>query len=426
MNIFEIDGPCKLSGTVEISGAKNAALPIMAAAVLGNGKSVLESVPDIADIRTMFELLNSIGVKCQRIEDGKVEVDASNIDQPFGDYDIVRKMRASFCIIGPLLARCGHARVSLPGGCSSFGHRPVDIHLKGLQALGAEISIENGYVTARVPEGGLVGTEIFLGGTNGPTVLGTANVLMAASMAKGTTVLEYAACEPEIQDLARFMQKMGAKISGIGTQTLTVEGVSGLKPVEHKIIPDRIEAGTFMVGAVMTQSRITISNCCPEHLRAPIDCLRQMGTRISVDKNSMEVSHTGKIRPAHLTTQPYPGFPTDLQAQFMAMLCLASGNSFITEKIFPERFSHVAELNRLSAEINKVGSSVVISGKESLQGAPVMASDLRASAALVLAGLAAEGRTIVNRVYHIDRGYEDIVSKLRALGANIERKHIDD
>jgi len=329
-------------------------------------------------------------------------------------------MRAGICILGPLLARCGTAEVSMPGGCA-IGDRPVNLHIKGLEALGARIHLKNGYIVAKAPHG-LRGKEIFMGGSFGSTVLGTANVLMAATLAKGRTVIESAACEPEIADLANCLNKMGAKINGIGSPRLIIEGVAGLRPVEYKIIPDRIEAGTFMIAAAITESLLKLENCRLTDMMAVVDKLRNIGVVIDTHNDGCVVGRKGKIKPTDITTQPHPGFPTDLQAQFMALLSLAEGNSVIIEKIFPDRFMHVAELNRMAANLRKEGQAVIVAGVKKLIAAPVMASDLRASAALVLAGLAAEGTTIVNRVYHIDRGYERIEERLNPLGAKIVRE----
>jgi UDP-N-acetylglucosamine 1-carboxyvinyltransferase len=394
----------------------------MAAAILAPGKSVIDDVPDLADIRVLMELLQSLGAKVARGESGSLEIDTTVIDNPVGEYDIVRKMRASICILGPLLARCGYAEVSMPGGCA-IGDRPVDIHVRGLRELGAQIHLENGVMIAKAPEG-LKGKRIFLGGPFGSTVLGTANIMMAATLAKGTTVIESAACEPEITDLAKFLNNMGAKISGMGSPRLTIKGVKELKPTKHRVIGDRIEAGTFMVAAAITSSKLELTNCRLDDMVAAVNLLENVGVTIEPTEDGCIVMRSGSIKPADLTTQPYPGFPTDLQAQVMALLAIADGISVITEKIFPDRFMHVAELNRMAANLRKEGPSVIIAGVEKLISAPVMASDLRASAALVLAAMAAEGTTIINRVYHIDRGYEKIEEKLNAVGAKITRKSV--
>ncbi|MBU1259634.1 MAG: UDP-N-acetylglucosamine 1-carboxyvinyltransferase [Planctomycetes bacterium] len=421
LDIFKITGPVRLDGTVTISGSKNAALPIIASAILAPGKTILNGVPNLSDIEVMCRLVESLGCKTEAVG-GKIVIDSTVIDKPFGDYEIVRKMRAGVCILGPLLARCGKAEVSMPGGCA-IGYRPVDIHLRGLQELGAKIELKNGYIVASV-NGGLKGANIFLGGPFGSSVLATANILMAAVLAKGKTVIESAACEPEITDLANCLVKMGAKISGIGSPQLTIHGVKDLNPVEHTVIPDRIEAGTFLTAAVITKGKLKLKNCRLEHLMAVVDKLRTMNIAVKENADGCEVSSNGHIRATDITTLPYPGFPTDLQAQFMACLCMAKGNSVVTEKIFPDRFMHVAELSRMAANLRKEGPHVIVSGVEKLIAAPVMASDLRASAALVVAALAAHGETIVNRVYHIDRGYERIEKKLNAVGAKIERQSV--
>ena len=422
MDIFHIEGPVRLSGSVSINGSKNASLPIMAAAILAPGKSSLKAVPHLSDISVCGKLLSHLGCKLTRGPEGDLCIDSTVIDNPVGEYEIVRRMRAGICILGPLLARCGRAEVSMPGGCA-IGDRPVNLHIRGLQELGAQIHLKNGYIIAEAPNG-LRGKDIFMGGPFGSTVLGTANVLMAATLAKGRTVIESAACEPEIADLANCLNKMGAKIKGIGSPRLIIEGVRQLQPVEFEVIPDRIEAGTFMAAAAITASELRLKNCRLDDMMAVIDRLRNIGVTVDAEGDGCLVTRTGPIRPADITTQPYPGFPTDLQAQFMALLSLTDGNSVIIEKVFPDRFMHVAELNRMAANLRKEGPAVIVAGVKKLIAAPVMASDLRASAALVLAGLAAEGTTIVSRVYHIDRGYEKIEEKLNPLGAKITRQSI--
>ena len=423
MDVLRIDGPVRLSGEVTIKGSKNAALPIMAASILAPGRTVLAGVPRLSDIAVFSQLLTSVGCHVSRAADGRLCIDSGVVTRPVGDYDIVRKMRASVCILGPLLARCGRAEVSMPGGCA-IGDRPINLHLAGLRELGANMYLRNGYVVAEAPNG-LTGKSIFLGGSFGSTVLGTANVMMAATLAKGRTVIESAACEPEVGDLAHCLNKMGAKISGIGSPRLVIEGVKQLQPVEYEVIPDRIEAGTFMVAAAITRGRLRVRNCRIDDMMAVADKLRSMGVDVEPDgDNACVVACTGPIKPADVTTQPYPGFPTDLQAQFMALLALAEGNSVIVEKVFPDRFMHVAELNRMAANLRKEGSAVIVAGVKKLIAAPVMASDLRASAALVLAGLAAEGTTTINRVYHIDRGYEKIEERLKPVGAKIRRESV--
>jgi UDP-N-acetylglucosamine 1-carboxyvinyltransferase len=420
MDIFRIEGPVRLSGTVRINGSKNASLPIMAATILAAGKSIIKAVPHLSDISVCSELLGQLGCKLNREPNGDLCIDTTVVDNPVGDYEIVRKMRASICILGPLLARCRKAEVSMPGGCA-IGYRPVNLHLKGLQELGAQIHLKNGYIVVEAPNG-LKGCEIFMGGPFGSTVLGTANVLMAATLARGRTVIESAACEPEITDLANCLNKMGARVSGIGSPRLVIEGVKQLRPVEYQVIPDRIEAGTFMVAAAITKSELRLRNCRLNDMMAVVDKLRNVGVTVEAEDNGCVVAGASPIQPTDITTQPYPGFPTDLQAQFMALLSLAEGNSIIIEKIFPDRFMHVAELSRMAADLRKEGSAVIIAGVKKLIAAPVMASDLRASAALVLAGLAAEGTTTINRVYHIDRGYEKIEERLDPVGAKITRE----
>ncbi|MFQ6035275.1 MAG: UDP-N-acetylglucosamine 1-carboxyvinyltransferase [Sedimentisphaerales bacterium] len=440
MDVFRIEGPVRLSGSVRINGSKNAALPIMAAAILAGGKSSISFVPNLSDISVFSQLLKQLGCRVTRESriqianrdmrpaisdkqlDGHLSIDSTVIDNPVGEYEIVRKMRASICILGPLLARCGRAEVSMPGGCA-IGDRPINLHLRGLRELGARIHLKNGYIVAEAPKG-LTGKEIFLGGPFGSTVLGTANVLMAATLAKGRTVIESAACEPEIANLANCLNKMGAKISGIGSPRLIIDGVKHLQPVEFEVIPDRIEAGTFMVAAAITAGQLRLSNCRLDDMMAVVDKLRSIGVTVEKADDGCVVAGGLPIKPADITTQPYPGFPTDLQAQFMALLSLAQGNSVVIEKVFPDRFMHVAELNRMAANLRKEGPAVIVAGVKKLIAAPVMASDLRASAALVLAGLAAEGTTTVNRVYHIDRGYEKIEERLNPLGAKIIRESI--
>jgi len=420
MDVFRIEGPVRLSGQVTVNGSKNAALPIMAAAILAEGQSSLVGVPNLSDVRVFVELLKSLGCRVERAGEGDMLIDSTVIDNPVGDYEIVRKMRASICILGPLLARYGRAEVSMPGGCA-IGDRPINLHVRGLRQLGAEIHLKNGYVIAEAPQG-LTGASIFLGGSFGSTVLGTANVMMAATLARGRTVIESAACEPEITDLANCLNEMGACISGIGSPRLVIEGVRQLNPVEYAVIPDRIESGTFMVAAAITNGELELTNCRLDDMMAVVDKLRSIGVRVERKGSGCTVAGTERIVPADITTQPYPGFPTDLQAQFMALLALAQGNSLVIEKIFPDRFMHVAELNRMAADLRKEGPAVVVAGVEKLVAAPVMASDLRASAALVLAGMAAEGTTTINRVYHIDRGYERIEERLNPLGAKIRRE----
>ncbi len=416
---FRIQGGSRLRGRVRISGAKNAALPIMAASLMCDGPVVLHDVPDVADVHSLSLLLTKLGVDVRRQDDGSLRLEVRDEMNCRAEYDIVRKMRASICVLGPLVAKRGNARVAMPGGCA-IGDRPVDIHLRAMRHLGADVELVSGDIVAKAKR--LRGCEMFLGGPFGSTVLGTANAMMAAVLAEGTTVIEMAACEPEIVDLANFLNACGASITGQGTPRIVIEGVRELAGCEYTIIPDRIEAGTFMVAAAITNSEIELENCRTDHLLAFIDRMQAIGVRIERESDGVvRVSSPRRLEPVQVTTQPFPGFPTDLQAQIMALLCLADGNSIVTEKVFPDRFLHVAELSRMGARLRKVGPTVIVEGVKRLIGAPVMASDLRASAALVLAGLAARGETIVNRIYHIDRGYERIDEKLRSLHADIER-----
>ena len=419
MDRIRIRGGCGLSGSVRVSGSKNATLPILAAILLIDGPVVLRNVPHLTDVNNMLRILGKLGVYHEWCQDGSLLVEARDKTLCVAPYDLVRTMRASFVVLGPLWARRGVAAVSYPGGCV-FGHRPVDLHLKGLQGLGGVLEMKDGYVTiSGQPHGGV----LFLGGNYGSTVLGSANVLMAATLAKGTTFLESAAMEPEIEDLCHFLNACGAKITGIGSHLLVIEGVEELHGCEWSVIPDRIEAGTFLMGAVMTNSDVTVEGANPMHLLAVVDRLHAAGAHVELGKNSIRnlPTPTGHLKAVDITTMPYPGFPTDLQAQFMALMVRADGVSVITEKIYPERFIHAAELQRLGARIRREGPSAIVEGTPDLRGAPVMASDLRASASLVLAGLVARGHTDVRRVYHIDRGYERIEQKLQCIGADIER-----
>jgi UDP-N-acetylglucosamine 1-carboxyvinyltransferase len=402
---------------VEISGSKNSALPILAATLLTPEPCVIHNVPDLSDIRFMLEILRQLGSKVT-FEGGTVTTKAETVITEV-PYDLVRKMRASICVLGPLIARCGQAKISEPGGCS-IGDRPIDIHLKGLAELGAISRSEGGNVL--IPKANLVGKEIFLGGKFGSTVLGTDNVMMAATRAKGTTIIESAACEPEVRDLADFLIKMGAKITGHGTRRVEIEGVGALGGVEHTVIPDRIEAGTYLVAGLITQGDVFLAGADPDHLVNVIDRMKSCGAQIKCNGEGIHVVASRKLASIDLVTETYPGFPTDMQAQMCALMSVTPGISAITEKIFPSRFMHVSELRRMGASIELEGATAILHGVDHLSGAPVMASDLRASAALVLAGLVAQGTTEVNRVYHIDRGYEHIDEKLRKLGADIERQ----
>jgi UDP-N-acetylglucosamine 1-carboxyvinyltransferase len=416
MDSFLIKGGVPLHGEVTISGSKNAALPIMAAALLTDEPCTIRRVPDLSDTRFMVRILESLGAVA-KFEGGTLTIHAKKI-KGYADYELVRKMRGSICIAGPLLARLHKARVSLPGGCI-IGARPINLHLKGFEALGAKIKIEGGYVDATAKN--LAGNSVFLGGRSGPTVLGTANVMMAATLAEGLTVIESAACEPEVVDLANFLNAMGANISGAGSPTITVTGVAKLHSAEHEVIPDRIEAATFLVAAGATNGEVTVKGARADHLRAVIDKLAEAGVAVERNGANLVSRRKAKLKPADITTLPYAGFPTDVQAQMMSLLVLAPGISIITERIFESRFMHVSELARLGAEIEIEGPSAIVKGGRPLSGAPVMASDLRASAALVIAGMAAKGSTHVNRIYHLDRGYEQMDVKLRKLGARIER-----
>ena len=418
MDKFIIEGGAKLAGRLRICGAKNAALPIMAASILVEGKVTLTDVPPLRDVETMSEILTLLGMRVERTSQSVVELETADESRVEAPYDLVSTMRASICSLGPLLARRGRARVSMPGGCV-IGVRPIDLHLKGLRALGADIRVEHGFIDARAKR--LKGADIYLGGPYGSSVLGTANVMMAATLAQGRTVIENAACEPEIQDLAHFLNRCGARIEGIGRPILVIRGVNRLHGTRHKIIPDRIEAGTYLIAGAITRSRISLTNVNPGHLAAFLDKMREAGVHFSIKTGAIEVAAPERPGAVDLITLPYPGYPTDLQAQIMAYLSLARGISLVTEKIYPDRFMHVAELCRMGADIRKEGPSAIVHGTERLYGAPVMASDLRASAAMVLAGLVAEGTTEVNRVYHIDRGYDRIEEKLNSLGAKIRR-----
>ncbi|MHC4234054.1 MAG: UDP-N-acetylglucosamine 1-carboxyvinyltransferase [Planctomycetota bacterium] len=418
MDHFEINGGSRLRGAVTIGGSKNAALPIMAASILCEGETVLHGVPDLQDVSQMQILLSRLGVKGERDSSGALHLRVEDEMNCHAPYELVSKMRASICVLGPLLAKRRRAQVSMPGGCA-IGDRPVNLHVQGLAALGADHDLVNGDILLRAKK--LGGAEMFLGGPFGSTVTGTANVMTAAVLAEGRTVIESAACEPEVVDLANFLNACGAQISGQGTPRMTIEGVSALHGVEYTVIPDRIEAGTFMIAGAITNGELELVNCRLEHLLAVADRLRQVGVNVERSEKGVTVSSARRLEPVDVTTQPFPGFPTDLQAQTMALLCLADGNSVITEKIYPDRFLHVAELNRMGAHLRKEGPTVIVQGVKRLVGAPVMASDLRASAALILAGLIAKGTTRVHRVYHIDRGYERIEEKLAAVGAEVRR-----
>jgi UDP-N-acetylglucosamine 1-carboxyvinyltransferase len=418
MDSFEITGGTRLRGKIAIGGAKNAALPIMAAALMVEGDTVLQNVPDLADVRHMQLLLKRLGVSCSRTEKGDLHLRVEDEMNTHAEYELVSKMRASICVMGPLLGKRRRAQVAMPGGCA-IGDRPIQLHIQGCQSLGADFELVGGDVLLRAKK--LSGSEIFLGGPFGSSVTATANVMMAAVLAEGRTVIASAACEPELVDLANFLNACGARITGQGTPLITIEGVSSLKGTTHRVIPDRIEAGTFMIAAAITNGDLELDGARLEHMIAVADRLRLVGLIIERAERGVSVSSSRRLEPVEITTQPYPGFPTDLQAQAMALLCLADGNSVVTEKIFPDRFLHVGELSRMGAQLRKEGPTVIIHGVKKLVGAPVMASDLRASAALILAGLIAKGATRVQRVYHIDRGYERIEEKLAGVGAIIRR-----
>jgi UDP-N-acetylglucosamine 1-carboxyvinyltransferase len=414
MDRFVIKGPSRLDGRVEVSGAKNAVLPLMAASMLTGGTCTLENVPDLKDTRTMMALLAGFGV-ASSLSRGVLVIDASRISSFEAPYDLVRTMRASIYAFGPLVARFGKARVSMPGGCA-WGPRPIDLHLKGLAALGAKLTIEHGYINASA--GKLRGAEITLGIAS---VGATVNIIMAAVLAEGRTVIENAAREPEVAELARALKGGGAKIEGEGTSRIMIDGVPAIAPFTHRVIPDRIEAGTFAAAAAITGGRIEIANCDPSHLGAVVEKLEECGARIEIADGAMTVTGPARLSPANVETGFYPSFPTDMQAQIMAVLSIARGTSTVVDRVYPDRFTHVPELCRFGAKIARDGNVAVVTGVEKLEGAPVMATDIRASSALILAGLAAEGETTILRVYHIDRGYERIEEKLGAIGASIRR-----
>jgi len=417
MEKLVIEGGVALRGEVQISGAKNAALPVLFASLLHEGPSRIANLPRLQDIRTTLNLLMELGVGVQKMDDDSRVLDAGHLLSEEAPYDLVRKMRASVLCLGPLLARTGKARVSLPGGCA-IGARPIDLHLRGLEALGAKIQLERGYVEANALPGGLQGGQVLF---DRVTVGGTENLMMAASLAKGASVLENCAREPEIIDLADALRSMGAKITGDGTSVIKIQGVDELGPMNHTVIPDRIEAGTYMAAAALTQGDVKLTGARLEHLDALISKMAQAGVEVRREGNGLRVRHHGELHAVDIETRPYPGFPTDLQAQFMVLMTRASGSSTVTETVFENRFMHVAELNRMGADITTSGRTAFVRGVPELHGAKVMATDLRASATLVIAGLAAKGTTEVLRVYHLDRGYERIEEKLEKLGAKVKR-----
>jgi UDP-N-acetylglucosamine 1-carboxyvinyltransferase len=416
MDKIIVHGGHPLTGTVKISGSKNSALPILAATLLTKDPCVIQRVPDLSDCHYMLQILAHLGAEVERAS-GVVTVKAEQV-KSVAPYDIVRKMRASVCVLGPLLGREKEATVSLPGGCV-IGDRPIDLHLRGFEALGAAVRVHGGNVKVLAPS--LHGATISLKGKFGTTVLGTDNVMMAAVLADGTTIIEDAAREPEVVDLANFLNKMGAQITGAGSSRIVIEGVKELHGAEHEVIPDRIEAGTFLIAGAIAGREVTINRVRSDHLTAVTDALLACGFYVGGADGSLTIHANGNLKPLNLRTQPYPGFPTDMQAQMCALLATAAGDSSVTESIFPQRFMHISELKRMGAAIELDGATAKIRGVDNLSGAPVMASDLRASAALVLAGLLADGKTEINRVYHIDRGYEMIDDKLGELGAHIER-----
>lgn len=414
MDKLIIKGGKRLKGAIRISGAKNAALPVMASSILAAGQNIISNVPDLRDVKTMGKLLTNMGAEFS-YENDKAVINTGQIKNLEAPYELVKEMRASVLVLGPMLARYGHAKVSLPGGCA-IGARPINLHLMGLEKMGAKIELESGYViaTAKRLRGATVYFDI-------PTVTGTENLLMAASLAKGVTVLENAAREPEVVDLANSLTSMGARINGAGESIIEIEGVDELRPVSHKVIPDRIETGTYMAIAGITNGDITLRSCMPEHLHAFVIKLEEAGLKFEGLKDGIRAIGPARPKAVDIETSPYPGFPTDMQAQFMALMSVANGTSLITETIFENRFMHVAELMRMGADISFKGSTATIKGIKKLKGAKVMATDLRASASLVIAALRAEGETIIDRVYHLDRGYERMEEKLRRLGADVRR-----
>lgn len=423
MDVIRIEGGKPLSGSVKVGGAKNAALPIFAAALLTPEPCIIDNVPDLSDIRFMADILRHLGATVEQLSAHRWQIIAREIDF-LAPYDLVRRMRASVCLLGPLTGRLRRAEVSLPGGCV-IGHRPIDLHIKGLRRLGCDVVIDNGYV--KVDATHIRGDYLFLGGRQGPTVTGTANLLMAAVLAPGITRIESAACEPEIVDLCEMLVKMGARIEGIGSHYLKITGVEALHGCQHSVVPDRIEAGTLLIAGAITRSAITVEGAVHGHMRALIDAMEQAGLETRCDPSGQRISTIPSdraIQPTEVITLPHPGFPTDIQAQWLALMCRSNGLSILTERIYPNRFMHVPELLRMGADVSLEGANAIVKGVAFLSGAAVMASDLRASAALVLAGLAARGTTWVQRIYHLDRGYEHLERKLAALGADIQRMDV--
>jgi UDP-N-acetylglucosamine 1-carboxyvinyltransferase len=416
-----IEGGERLVGEVRVGGAKNAALPALAAALLVEGACTFTNCPRLRDVDTFQALLENLGARLRWEGKGELRVDTSRIEGVTAPYDLVKTMRASVLVLGPLLARMGEAVVSLPGGCA-IGARPVNLHLKGLEQLGAQIELEHGYIKARAPR--LKGARIYL---DIPTVTGTENLMMAAALAEGATVIENAACEPEVEELAHILTAMGAEIEGAGTTVMSIRGAEQLQPIQYSIMPDRIEAGTLMVAAGITRGNVLLKGGRLEHMEAVVGKLREVGIEITpLEEGGVRVVGDRKVRSVDVKTLPYPGFPTDMQAQFMALMAVANGLSAVTETIFENRFMHVSELKRMAADIRVQGSTAIVTGVPHLSGAPVMATDLRASASLVLAGLAAEGQTVISRSYHLERGYEDLVGKLAAMGALVREVDLDE
>lgn len=413
-----VTGGTRLQGTIPVSGCKNAVLPIaVAAAILGDGVSVLHNVPNLTDVKTLSAVLEGLGATT-KLKNSSLYIEPINHLEYEAPYELVRKMRASIYVLGPLVAKLGRAKVSFPGGCA-IGPRPIDLHIRGLTHLGADVTVQSGYIYAQAER--LVGTEMYLTGQYGPSVGATANIMMAAALAEGTTVIRGAACEPHVSDLARFLNAMGADIEGIGTSVLTIQGVKQLRGTEYTVISDDIEAGTFIVAGAITRGDVYVEGVTPQQMPALSEKLTEAGVELDWDDKGVRVTTPRDIRGIDVTTAPFPGFPTDMQAQMMGLLCLASGISVITENVHTDRYIHAAELNRMGADIMLDGSKAVINGVSGLSGAPVMASDLRAGAVLVAAGMAAAGETIISRIYHIDRGYESIEEKLNNIGANIKR-----
>lgn len=419
MEVFRIKGNKPLTGSVSVSGSKNSSLPLFAASLLSSEETILENVPQLSDIKFMAEIISELGAKVERLDSNTWKINPNSIVH-YAPYELVRKMRASICLIGPLVGRLGRAEIPMPGGCV-IGNRPIDLHIKALEGLGAKVKLSQGVV--QVDARSLRGSHLFLGGRHGSTVTGTANAIMAASLSPGITSLDGAACEPEIMDLCKMLLSMGAQISGIGSHRLMIEGVKLLKGCRHRVIPDRIESATYALAAAITKGKISIHGVNLAHLGAFANLMEECGVEMSKNSDgALEVKVGSKgLKSFEVITLPYPGFPTDLQAQTTALACLAPGISILTERVYPSRFMHVPELLRMGAQISLEGASAIVKGARTLNGAPVMASDLRASAALILAGLAAKGETWVQRIYHLDRGYDEFEKKLQGMGADVER-----